>query len=106
MVEESVHSVQTVSVNGPEEGEESTLTTSEVEALLNMKMQGKAKHDSKGRMEQMMEYIKKLRACGRQLLQKEAAYIIEKEQLIYQMDEHRRKQEANESALKLENEKL
>ncbi|GLJ39426.1 hypothetical protein SUGI_0805230 [Cryptomeria japonica] len=99
-------SVQTVSVNGPEEGEESTMTTSEVEALLNMKMQGKAKHDSKGRMEQMMEYIKKLRACVRQFQQKEAVYILQKEQLMYQMDEHRRQQEANESALKLEKEKF
>ncbi|KAH9316110.1 hypothetical protein KI387_024737, partial [Taxus chinensis] len=105
-VEESVQSVQTVSVNGPEEGEEITMTASEVEALLNMKMQGKAKHDSKGRMEQMMEYIKKLRACGWQLLQKEAVYILQKEQLMYQMDEYRKKQEESESAMKLEKEKL
>jgi hypothetical protein len=39
--------VQAVSVNGPEECEETLMTTSEVEALINMKMAGKAKTDSK-----------------------------------------------------------
>ena len=40
-------SVQVVSVNGPEEYEETQMTTSEVEALINMKMSGKAKNDTK-----------------------------------------------------------
>jgi len=99
-------SVQAVSVNGPEECEETQMTTSEVEALINMKMAGKAKNDTKGRMEQMMDYIRKLRACGRQFLQKEAGYILQKEQLMGQIEEQRKRQEEIVSAMKLEKEKL
>eukprot|EP01018_Ginkgo_biloba_P028973 Gb_03517 [translate_table: standard] len=98
--------VQTVSVNGQEECEENIMSTSEVEALVNMKMSGKAKHDSKGRIEQMMEYIKKLRACARQFIQKEAGYILQKEQLMDQLEEQKRNQEETESAMKVEKEKL
>lgn len=99
-------SVQAVSVNGLEECEETLMTTSEVEALVNMKMAGKAKTDAKGRIDQMMDYIKKLRACARQFLQKEAGYIIQKEQLMDQIEQQRRKQEEIVSAMKFEKEKL
>ena len=44
-------------------------------------------------MEQMMDYIRKLRACGRKFLQKEAGYILQKEQLTGQIEEQRKKQE-------------
>ena len=44
-------------------------------------------------MDQMMDYIKKLRACARQFLQKEAGYILQKGQLMDQIEEQRRKQE-------------
>ena len=40
-------SVQTVSVNGPEEYEETQMTTSELEALIKMKMAGKLKNYAK-----------------------------------------------------------
>ena len=43
-------------------------------------------------MDQMMDYIKKLRACARQFLQKEAGYILEKGQLMDQIEEQRRKE--------------
>lgn len=98
--------VQAVSVNGPEECEETLMTTSEVEALINMKMAGKAKTDSKGRMDQMMDYIKKLRACARQFLQKEAGYILQKGQLMDQIEEQRRTQEEIVFGMKLEKGKL
>lgn len=44
-------------------------------------------------MDQMMDYIKKVRACARQFLQKEAGYILEKGQLMDQIEEQRRKRE-------------
>ena len=40
-------SVQVVSVNGPEEYEETQMTTSEVEDLIKMKIVGKLKNDAK-----------------------------------------------------------
>ncbi|KAG2631187.1 hypothetical protein PVAP13_2NG003700 [Panicum virgatum] len=49
----------------------------DVEALLNEKMKGKNKMDYKGRNEQMMEYIKKLRACIKWLLEREDANLVE-----------------------------
>ncbi|PUZ68165.1 hypothetical protein GQ55_2G003400 [Panicum hallii var. hallii] len=49
----------------------------DVEALLNEKMKGKNKMDYKGKSEQMMEYIKKLRACIKWLLEREDANLIE-----------------------------
>ena len=61
-------SVQAVSVNGPKEYEETQTTTSEVEALNNMRMAWKSKNDAKGRMEKIMDCMEKLRACGRQFL--------------------------------------
>ncbi|TVU02415.1 hypothetical protein EJB05_52096, partial [Eragrostis curvula] len=45
----------------------------DVETLLNEKMKGKNKMDYKGKSEQMMEYIKKLRACIKWLLEREDA---------------------------------
>jgi hypothetical protein len=44
-------------------------------------------------MDQMMDYIKKLRACARQFLQKEAGYILQKGQLMDQIEEQRKTQE-------------
>ncbi|KAK3124217.1 hypothetical protein QOZ80_7BG0583440 [Eleusine coracana subsp. coracana] len=45
----------------------------DVQALLNEKMKGKNKMDYKGKTEQMMGYIKKLRACIKWLLEREDA---------------------------------
>ncbi|XP_025822169.1 kinesin-like protein KIN-14N [Panicum hallii] len=49
----------------------------DVEALLNQKMKGKNKMDYKGKSEQMMEYIKKLWACIKWLLERQDANLIE-----------------------------
>ncbi|XP_006658202.3 kinesin-like protein KIN-14N [Oryza brachyantha] len=49
----------------------------DVHALLNEKMKGKNKMDYKGKSEQMMEYIKKLRACIKWLLEREDANLAE-----------------------------
>ncbi|KAF8695544.1 hypothetical protein HU200_037390 [Digitaria exilis] len=49
----------------------------DVESLLNEKMKGKNKMDYKGKSEQMMEYIKKLRGCIKWLLEREDANLIE-----------------------------
>ncbi|KAI5014864.1 hypothetical protein ZWY2020_056254 [Hordeum vulgare] len=49
----------------------------DVDALLNEKIKGKNKMDYKGRSEQMIEYIKKLRACIKWLLEREDANLAE-----------------------------
>nr|CAB3451658.1 unnamed protein product [Digitaria exilis] len=49
----------------------------DVESLLNEKMKGKNKMDYKGKSEQMMEYIKRLRGCIKWLLEREDANLIE-----------------------------
>uniref|UniRef100_A0A0E0LG45 Kinesin-like protein n=1 Tax=Oryza punctata TaxID=4537 RepID=A0A0E0LG45_ORYPU len=49
----------------------------DVDALLNEKMKGKNKMDYKGKSEQMMEYIKKLRACIKWLLDREDTNLAE-----------------------------
>ncbi|WVZ61452.1 hypothetical protein U9M48_011320 [Paspalum notatum var. saurae] len=49
----------------------------DVDALLTEKMKGKNKMDYKGKSEQMMEYIKKLRACIKWLLEREDANLAE-----------------------------
>uniref|UniRef100_A0ACD5UQG7 Uncharacterized protein n=1 Tax=Avena sativa TaxID=4498 RepID=A0ACD5UQG7_AVESA len=49
----------------------------DVDALLNEKMKGKNKMDYKGKSEQMIEYIKKLRACIKWLLDREDANLAE-----------------------------
>ncbi|KAG0624343.1 hypothetical protein M758_3G240900 [Ceratodon purpureus] len=46
-------------------GDGSCTDAESVDALLNLKMAGKTKFDFKGKSEQMMDYIKKLRACIR-----------------------------------------
>ncbi|KAF0931468.1 hypothetical protein E2562_004591 [Oryza meyeriana var. granulata] len=49
----------------------------DVDTLLNEKMKGKNKMDYKGKSEQMMEYIKKLRACIKWLLEREDGNLAE-----------------------------
>ncbi|WOL03427.1 kinesin-5-like isoform X4 [Canna indica] len=51
----------------------------DVERLLGEKMKGKNKNDFKGRCEQMMEYIKKLRACIKWYMDLEDGYLAEQE---------------------------
>ncbi|VAH52338.1 unnamed protein product [Triticum turgidum subsp. durum] len=58
----------------------------DVDRLLNEKMKGKSKNDYKGRTEQMSEYIKRLRACIRWLVELEDGYLAEQEKLRGQID--------------------
>ncbi|CAO2146983.1 unnamed protein product [Urochloa humidicola] len=58
----------------------------DVERLLAEKMKGKSKIDYKGRVEQMSDYIKKLRACIRWYMDLEDGYLVEQEELCSAMD--------------------
>ncbi|XP_034582088.1 LOW QUALITY PROTEIN: kinesin-like protein KIN-14N [Setaria viridis] len=58
----------------------------DVEALLNEKMKGKNKMDYKGKSEQMMEYIKKLRACIKWLLEREDEHLTEIRNITGQLE--------------------
>ncbi|KAF8649317.1 hypothetical protein HU200_064352 [Digitaria exilis] len=58
----------------------------DVERLLAEKMKGKNKTDYKGRVEQMSDYIKKLRACIRWYMELEDGYLAEQEKLQGAMD--------------------
>lgn len=49
--------------SGVDASQEVSLARADVEALLGLKMTGKNKYDYKGKSEQCMEYIRKLRAC-------------------------------------------
>ncbi|XP_062185121.1 kinesin-like protein KIN-14H isoform X2 [Phragmites australis] len=58
----------------------------DAERLLAEKMKGKSKNDFKGRVDQMSEYIKKLRACVRWYMELEDGYLAEQEKLRGAMD--------------------
>ncbi|KAJ7296370.1 hypothetical protein O6H91_Y127600 [Diphasiastrum complanatum] len=91
---------------GQVDWEGTRMASEEVEALLNMKMTGKAKFDLKGRNDQMMEYIKKLRSCIRQLLQVESAYILQKEQQQIELQEERKIWKETETKFKVKQDEL
>ncbi|KAH7431921.1 hypothetical protein KP509_08G073300 [Ceratopteris richardii] len=76
------------------------LTKDEIEALLNMKMKGKNKFDFKGKSEQMMDYIKKLRSCIRGLQAAEAIFAAQKAQLQAQLLEDKREHKQAEELFK------
>lgn len=84
----------------------STMTKEDVEVLLNLKMKGKGKFDFKGKSEQMMDYIKRLRACIRAFQQSEEILIQEKEQTYNQILDERKTHKATEELLKSEKEEL
>ncbi|CAL9197255.1 unnamed protein product [Musa hybrid cultivar] len=58
----------------------------DVEKLLGEKMKGKNKNDYKGKSEQMIEYIKKLRICIRCYMELEDGYLAEQEKLRNMLD--------------------
>ncbi|KAJ7524216.1 hypothetical protein O6H91_18G082900 [Diphasiastrum complanatum] len=78
----------------------------EIEDLLNMKMSGKTKYDFKGKSEQMMEYIKKLRACIRQLQDCENKCSEEKKQIEDQLIRQRKDHKEAEAILKAKQQEL
>ncbi|MCO5572766.1 hypothetical protein L7F22_026525 [Adiantum nelumboides] len=81
------------------ECEDGKMAIDQVEALLNAKILSKSKFDLKGRNEQMMEHIKKLRVCLRQFLRVEASYIMQMEQLKDHSKEEKLQWEASEAAM-------
>ncbi|MCO5571610.1 hypothetical protein L7F22_025356 [Adiantum nelumboides] len=83
-----------------DDGTPVSMTKDDVEALLNMKMKGKNKFDFKGKSEQMMDYIRKLRTCIRSLQEAEAAHILQKSQLHNQLLEERKENNHKEELLK------
>ncbi|MCO5560889.1 hypothetical protein L7F22_014509 [Adiantum nelumboides] len=84
----------------------STMTKEDVEELLSLKMKGKGKFDFKGKSEQMMDYIRKLRACIRLLQQSEETHLREKEETCNQLLEQRKTHKITEELLKNEKEEL
>ncbi|XP_074557511.1 kinesin-like protein KIN-14N [Curcuma longa] len=58
----------------------------DVENLLGEKMKGKNKNDFKGRCEQMIEYIKKLRICIKWYMDLEDGYLAEQEKQRHLME--------------------
>ncbi|MCO5610749.1 hypothetical protein L7F22_064990 [Adiantum nelumboides] len=84
----------------------STMTKEDVEELLSLKMKGKGKFDFKGKSEQMMDYIRKLRACIRALQQSEETHVRENEETYNQLLEERKTHKTTEELLKNEKEEL
>ncbi|XP_038980184.1 kinesin-like protein KIN-14N isoform X2 [Phoenix dactylifera] len=58
----------------------------DVERLLGEKMKGKNQNDYKGKSEQMIEYIKKLRTCIRWFMELEDGYLADQEKLRSMLD--------------------
>ncbi|BFI43342.1 kinesin family member C1 [Marchantia polymorpha subsp. ruderalis] len=83
-----------------------TVNPSDVDALLSMKMTGKNKFDYKGKCEQMMDYIKKLRACIRQFQELETNITLEKDDLRRQLDDEKESREQSEATLKYKQDEL
>ncbi|KAK9267120.1 hypothetical protein L1049_009539 [Liquidambar formosana] len=65
-------------------------TKEEVEALLNEKTKGK-KFDTKGKMEQMNDYIKRLRLCIKWFQELEKSFLLEEEKLRNSLESAERK---------------
>ncbi|XP_019703067.1 kinesin-like protein KIN-14H isoform X1 [Elaeis guineensis] len=63
----------------------------DVERVLGEKMKGKNKNDYKGKSEQMIEYIKKLRTCIRWFMELEDGYLAEQEKLRSMLDSEERR---------------
>ncbi|OAY63642.1 Kinesin-1 [Ananas comosus] len=78
----------------------------DVERLLNEKMKGKNKNDFKGKSEQMMEYIKKLRACIKWLTEQEDGNLMEMEKLRNLLDSEEKNHAEIAAQLRNTNEEL
>lgn len=77
-----------------------------VEALLALKMTGKSKFDYKGRSEQQMAYIKKLRLCVTHYVALDDQLTQEKEQSRVSLEEERRERQAEVSAMQRKHDAL
>ncbi|KAF8410940.1 hypothetical protein HHK36_003477 [Tetracentron sinense] len=81
-------------------------TKEDVEALLNEKMKGKQKLDFKGKCEQMMEYIKKLRLCIKWFQELDEGHLLEQEKLRNMLESADRKCTEIEVQMKNKEEEL
>ncbi|CAM6020101.1 unnamed protein product [Sphagnum balticum] len=90
---------EAAAVAGVGDGGMST-SASDVEALLGMKMMGKTKFDFKGKSEQMMDYIKKLRACIRAFQELDTTHNCEKEELMKQLKDEKRSHAETEEEMR------
>ncbi|XP_024381679.1 kinesin-like protein KIN-14N [Physcomitrium patens] len=70
-------------------GDGSSTSPDCVDALLNLKMVGKTKFDFKGKSEQMMDYIKKLRTCIRAFQELDRNHTQEKLEQLKQIEAQR-----------------
>ncbi|XP_008778969.2 kinesin-like protein KIN-14H isoform X1 [Phoenix dactylifera] len=78
----------------------------DVERLLGEKMKGKNKNDYKGKSEQMIEYIKKLRTCIRWFMELEDGYLAEQEKLRSMLDSEEKRHAEIEAQMKAKVEEL
>ncbi|XP_042473345.1 kinesin-like protein KIN-14N [Zingiber officinale] len=72
----------------------------DVENLLGEKMKGKNKNDFKGRCEQMIEYIKKLRICIKWYMDLEDGYLAEQEKQRHLMETEEKRHNEIEAQLR------
>ncbi|XP_010931849.1 kinesin-like protein KIN-14H isoform X2 [Elaeis guineensis] len=78
----------------------------DVERLLGEKMKGKNKNDYKGKSEQMIEYIKKLRTCIRWFMELEDGYMAEQEKLRNMLDSEEKRHADIEAEMRAKVEEL
>ncbi|KAG1365370.1 kinesin-like protein KIN-14H [Cocos nucifera] len=78
----------------------------DVERLLGEKMKGKNKNDYKGKSEQMIEYIKKLRTCIRWFMELEDGYVAEQEKLRNMLDSEEKRHADIEAEIRAKVEEL
>ncbi|XP_038980185.1 kinesin-like protein KIN-14H isoform X3 [Phoenix dactylifera] len=85
-----------------------TLFTSreDVERLLGEKMKGKNQNDYKGKSEQMIEYIKKLRTCIRWFMELEDGYLADQEKLRSMLDSEEKRHAEIEAQMRAKVEEL
>ncbi|ONK65923.1 uncharacterized protein A4U43_C06F2380 [Asparagus officinalis] len=78
----------------------------DVERLLSEKIKGKFKTDLKGKNEQMIEYIKKLKACIRWFMELEDGYLLEQEKLRSLSEAEEKRHAEIETQMKINIEEL
>ncbi|XP_038973079.1 kinesin-like protein KIN-14H isoform X1 [Phoenix dactylifera] len=78
----------------------------DVERLLGEKMKGKNKNDYKGKSEQMIEYIKKLRTCIRWFMELEDGYLADQEKLRSMLDSEEKRHAEIEAQMRAKVEEL
>ncbi|XP_038987793.1 kinesin-like protein KIN-14H isoform X2 [Phoenix dactylifera] len=78
----------------------------DVERLLGEKMKGKNQNDYKGKSEQMIKYIKKLRTCIRWFMELEDGYLADQEKLRSMLDSKEKRHAEIEAQMRAKVEEL